>query len=192
MSNSLLLRALIMYGVCMVIAVFVGYQVTAWDEMANFGVLMAVLFLMLVPFLLKWHHVWLIAAWNTTAFLFFLPGKPTLVLALAACSLLISALHHAINQEAPFIHVRILFWPIVFLTCVFVVTMKLTGGLGLQIAGSANVGGKRYIWLYGAIAGYFALTAQRIPPDKVVRYATIFFLSPVTNIISDLSLFVGP
>src|SRR5580693_7198260 len=104
MSNSLLLRALIMYGVCMVIAVFVGYQVTAWDEMASFGVLMAVLMMMLVPFMLKWHHAWLIAVWNTSAMVFFLPGRPSLVLALGGCSLLISLLQHAINQEAPFIH----------------------------------------------------------------------------------------
>jgi hypothetical protein len=181
-----------MYGLCMMVAVFVGYQVTSWDQMANFGVLMAVLMLMLVPFLLKWHHVWLIATWNTTAFLFFLPGKPTLVLALAACSLLVSMLHHAINQEAPFIHVRILFWPLVFLTCVVLATAKLTGGIGLNVAGSSNVGGKRYIFMFGAIAGYFALTAQRIPREKVIRYASLFFMSPVTSLISDISLLMGP
>jgi hypothetical protein len=192
MSNSLLLRALIMYGVCMVIAVFVGYQVTAWDEMANFGVLMAVLFLMLVPFMLKWHHAWLIAVWNTSAMVFFLPGRPSLVLALAACSLLISALQHAINQEAPFIHVRILFWPLIFLTCVVLATAKLTGGIGLNIAGSGNVGGKRYILYLGAVVGYFALTAQRIPREKVIRYSTLFFASGVTGMISDISLFMGP
>jgi hypothetical protein len=192
MSNSLLLRSLIMYAVCMAIAVFVGYQVTSWDEMANFGVLMAVLFLMLVPFLLKWHHIWLIAAWNTSAMVFFLPGRPSLVLALAGCSLLISALQHAINQEAPFIHVRILFWPLLFLTCVVLATAKMTGGIGLNIAGSENVGGRRYILYLGAVLGYFALTAQKIPREKVIRYATIFFASGVTSIISDISLFMGP
>ncbi len=160
--------------------------------MMNFGVLMTVLALMLVPFLLKWHHLWLIATWNTTAMVFFLPGRPTLVLALTLCSLVISIIEHAINQEAPFIHVRILFWPTAFLTFVVLATMKLTGGLGLDIAGSANVGGKRYVFYLGAVMGYFALTARQIPREKVVRYTTLFLASPVTSIISDLSMFLGP
>ena len=181
-----------MYAVCMVVAIFVGYQVPEWNDEVGFRVLMTVLLLMLVPFFLKWHHVWLIAVWNTSAMVFFLPGRPTLVLTLAAGSLLISLLHHAINQEAPFIHVRILFWPLVFLTFVVVATARLTGGIGLNIAGSANVGGKRYIFLFGAIVGYFALTAQRIAREKVKRYSTLFFLSPVTSVISDISLFMGP
>jgi O-Antigen ligase len=192
MSNSLLLRSLVMYGACVLIAVFLGYQISTWDEMSSLSILIIFLALMLVPFLLKWHYFWMIATWNTTAMAFLLPGRPSLALTLTAISLVISLLQHAINQEAPFIHVRPLFWPLVFMTCVIVATMKLTGGLGLNITGSANVGGKRYIWLFGSIAGYFALTAQRIPAEKVVRYATIFFLSPVTNVISDISLFLGP
>ena len=176
----------------MLVAIFVGYQVPDWDRMNGFGILMAVLALMLIPFLLKWHHAWLITTWNMSAMVFFLPGRPSVTLALAAVSLLISLLHHAINQEAPFLHVRVLFWPIVFLTCVVLVTMKLTGGLGLNIAGSANVGGKRSILYLGAVMGYFALTAQRIPPEKVNRYTTLFFMGPVTNVISDISLFVAP
>jgi hypothetical protein len=181
-----------MYGVCVVIAVFVGYQVTGWDEMASFGVLIAVLLLMLVPFLLKWHHAWLIAVWNTSAMVFFLPGRPNMALVVAGCSLLISVVEHAINQEAPFIRVRILFWPIVFLTVVVLATAKLTGGIGLNIAGSANVGGKRYIYALSGVLGYFAITAQRIPREKAVRYTTLFFVSPVTSLLSDIAFFVGP
>jgi len=192
MSNTLLLRSLIMYAICAAIALFVGYEISTWDEMTSFGLLIGVLLLMMVPFLLRWHHFWLIAAWNTSAMVFFLPGRPTLMLTLAACSLLISMIEHAINQEAPFIHVRIIFWPLIFLACVVLATMKLTGGLGLQVAGGSSVGGKRYIFLLGAFAGYLALTAQRIPRDKVNRYATTFLLSPMTGAISDLSLFVGP
>jgi O-Antigen ligase len=192
MSNSLLLRSLIMYGACILVAIFVGFQVPGWNDEVGFRVLMAIIAMMLIPFLLKWHHVWLITAWNTWAVVFFLPGRPTLALALTACSLPISVIEHAINQKPPFIHVRLLLWPIVFLTAVVVATMKLTGGLGLDIAGSTNVGGKRYILYFGAILGYFALTAQQIPREKVVRYTTLFLLSPVTSVISDISLFFGP
>jgi hypothetical protein len=192
MSNSLLLRSLIMYGACILIAIFVGYHVSSWDSFMSFGTLITVLLLMLVPFLLKWHHFWLILSWNTYAMVFFLPGRPSFMLALATISLTVSLIEHGIKQEAPFIHVRILFWPIVFLTSVVLVTAKLTGGIGLQIAGSSNVGGKAYIYALGGVVGYFALTAQRIPREKVIRYSTAFFLSPATNLISDLSLFFGP
>jgi O-antigen ligase len=72
------------------------------------------------------------------------------------------------------------------------VTARFTGGIGLNIAGSASVGGRRYVWLLGAIAGYFALASQRIPPDKAKLCATAFFLSPVTSAISDLTSFMGP
>ena len=181
-----------MYGVCVVIAIFVGYHVSSWDDMPSFSTLMAVLCLMMLPFLLRWHHFWLILSWNTYAMVFFLPGRPSFMLVLGGLSLLVSLIEHGIKQEAPFIRVRIVWWPLIFLTCVVLVTAKLRGGIGLNIAGSANVGGKKYIFLLGGIVGYLALTAQRIPHEKVARYTTAFLLSPMTNLISDMSLFVAP
>ncbi len=181
-----------MYGVCVLIAIFVGYHVSSWDSLPSFGTLMTVLLLMMVPFLLKWHHFWLILSWNTYAMVFFLPGRPSFMLTLAVISLMVSLIEHGIKQEAPFIHVGAIFWPVVFLTCVVLITAKLTGGIGLKIAGSSSVGGKKYIFALGGVVGYFALTAQRIPREKVLRYTTAFFLSPVTNLISDISLFLGP
>ena len=49
-----------------------------------------------------------------------------------------------------------------------------------------------YIYLLAGILGYFALAAQKIPPEKARRYAAVFFLSPITGVLSDISLFVGP
>jgi hypothetical protein len=192
MNNSLLLRSLIMYAVCMLIAIFVGYHISTWDDMTSFGTLIAVLVLMSLPFLLKWHHFWLILCWNMTAMVFFLPGRPTLTLVLAGFSLAISLVEHGIKQEAPFIGVRSVFWPLIFLTCVVMATAKLTGGIGLNIVGSANVGGKSYIYFLGGILGYFALTAQQIQRDKVLRYMNAYMLSPVTSIIGDIAQFAAP
>jgi hypothetical protein len=192
MSNSLLLRSLIMYGACVLIAIFVGYHISSWDQMPSFSTLIAVLLLMFLPFLLKWHHFWLILSWNTYAMVFFLPGRPSFMLVLGGLSLLVSLIEHGIKQEAPLIHVGAVFWPIVFLTCVILATAKLRGGIGLQIAGSSNVGGKKYIFALGGVVGYFALIAQRIPREKVLRYTTAFLLSPASNLISDLSLFIAP
>lgn len=192
MSNSLLIRTLVVYATCVAVALFVGYQLASWDDRVSFGIMIGVLAVMLVPLLLKWHHIWLIAAWSTTASVFFLPGKPSMALTLTMASLLISVLQHAINQESLVIPVRTITLPLIFLTLVILVTARLTGGIGLNVAGSENVGGKRYIFTLGAILGYFALTAQRIPAEKTRRYTMVYFLSPVTSAISDISMFVGP
>jgi hypothetical protein len=192
MTNSLLLRSVIMYSMCVVIAIFVGYHISTWDQMPSFSTLIAVLLLMMVPFLLKWHQFWLIVTWNTFAMVFFLPGRPSFMLVLGGLSLTVSLIEHGIKQEAPFIRVRSVWWPLIFLTCVILMTAKLRGGIGLNIAGSSNVGGKKYIFLLGGVVGYLALTAQRIPREKVLRYTTAFFVSPVTNLICDMSLFVAP
>jgi hypothetical protein len=192
MFNSLLMRNVIMYAICVPIAIFVGYQLANWDDLMNFGIMVFLLALLLVPLLLKWHHFWLIAVWNTSALVFFLPGRPSFALALTAASLLISVVQHAINQEPMFIPVPTIFWPLLFLTVVVLVTARFTGGIGLNITGSANIGGRRYVWLLGAILGYFALASQPIPREKAVRYATAFFVSPMTAAISDLGSFVGP
>jgi hypothetical protein len=192
MFNSLQIRSLIMYAICVPIAIFVGYQLATWDDMMSFGIMIVVLSMLVLPLLLKWHHFWLIAAWNTTAMVFFMPGRPSLALALTAASLLISVIQHAINQEPMFLPVPTIIWPLIFLSVVVLVTARFTGGIGLNVFGSANVGGRRYVWLLGAIVGYFALSSQRIPPEKAGFYATAFFLSPVTSAISDLTSFVGP
>jgi O-Antigen ligase len=181
-----------MYGACVLIAIFVGYHISSWDQMPSFSTLIAVLLLMFLPFLLKWHHFWLILSWNTYAMVFFLPGRPNFMLVLGGLSLLVSLIEHGIKQEVPFIYVGSLFWPIIFLVCVIMATAKLTGGIGLNVLGSSNVGGRKYIFLLGGVVGYFALTAQRIPREKVLRYTSAFFLSPVSNLVSDLSLFLGP
>src|SRR5271166_6174005 len=133
MFNSLLMRSLIMYAVCVPIAIFVGYQLATWDDLMSFSSVVVVLALLMVPLLLKWHHFWLIAVWNTTALVFFLPGRPSFALALTVASLVISVVQHAINQEPMFIPVPTITWPLLFLAGVVLVTAKFTGGIGLGI-----------------------------------------------------------
>jgi hypothetical protein len=77
-NSSLYMRTAIRYGICVLIAIFVGYQLATWDDMMSFGIIVVVIAALLLPLLLKWHHFWLVAAWNTTAMVFFLPGRPRL------------------------------------------------------------------------------------------------------------------
>jgi hypothetical protein len=47
-------------------------------------------------------------------------------------------------------------------------------------------GGKRYVYMLGAIMGYFALAGHRIPPERAGLYVGLFFLSGLASIIGDL------
>jgi hypothetical protein len=61
----------------------------------------------------------------------------------------------------------------------------LTGGLGLRSFGSATVGGKRYLLIIGAVVGFFAIAAKRVPVEKAWLYVGLFFLGGLTQFIGD-------
>ena len=104
----------------------------------------------------------------------FLPGHPSLCLTMIAMSLGISVFQRMLSRESQFIHVPQLILPLLCLVVVAVVTAKLTG-LGLRTFGSDVYGGKKYVYLLGAILGYFALSARRIPPGREIFILRCFF-----------------
>ena len=53
------------------------------------------------------------------------------------------------------------------------------------LVGGRDYGGQRYIFLLGAIAGYFALTSHRIPPGRGVVYVAMFFMGTLTLMVSN-------
>jgi hypothetical protein len=82
--------------------------------------------------------------------------------------------------------------PVLFLSAVILITAKFTGGIGLNVMGSNAVGGKRYLYLFSAVVGYFALTAQRIPLEKARLYINLYFLSALSALIGNLVIFINP
>src|SRR5438552_19084488 len=94
-----LFRSLLIYSICVPLALVLGYLITTPYDFTSFTVIGAVLFFLLIPLLLRWHHVWLIAAWNMSVVLFFLPGRPLLCLPLAWICFLISIFHHHLNRK---------------------------------------------------------------------------------------------
>jgi len=186
-STSTLLRTLLIYSICLPLAIFLGYLLaTPLDYTSFFGVGL-VLFLLLLPLLLRWHHVWLIALWNTGAVLFFLPGRPYLWLLMAWMSLAIALVQFILNRRQKFVSVPSITRPLIFLAAVVLVTAKLTGGIGLNSLGSDVQGGKRYILVLSSIAGYFAFCSRQLPAKQAVIAASLFFLLPITNAIGDLA-----
>ncbi|HNR72473.1 MAG TPA: hypothetical protein PKI07_13160, partial [Verrucomicrobiota bacterium] len=77
MSNaSALFRSLIVYGLCLPLAVALGYLLANPLDLTTVVVVGSLCFILMIPIFLRWHHVWLIAAWNMSAVVFFLPGRP--------------------------------------------------------------------------------------------------------------------
>ena len=173
---SSLVRSLLIYGVCLPLAIFLGYLLATPMDTLSFALLGILFGILTIPIFLQWHHVWLIAFWNTNMVAFFLPGKPTIALVLCFVSLGISVLQHILNKRQKFLHVPTIAWPLIFLTAVVYVTARLTGGIGLQVTGGGSFGGKRYLLVFGAVIGYFALTARRVPLHKVKLYVGLYYL----------------
>jgi hypothetical protein len=83
-------------------------------------------------------------------------------------------------------------YSLLLLTAVTVITAWLTGGIGVRSLGSSQYGGGKYVTLLAGIAGYFALTSRRIPPNRAGLYVACFFLSGMTYGIATLAIMAGP
>lgn len=193
MTNAYsLFRSLVIYGVALPLAIFIGYLLANPIDFTTFISGTLVLGVLLTPLLLRWHYPWLLLSWNSTFGFYFLPGRPSFVMALIAASFGISFLSYIMNRKLRFISVPSLTWPLLFILAVSVATAELTGGIGLNVLGSSGVGGRRYIVLWLGILGYFALVARRIPPEKSNLYTNLYFLGGVTSVVGHLAAVVGP
>ena len=185
---SAILRTLIIYAVCAPAAVFIGYLLANpldYSTVALYGILALVL---VSPLLLRWHHWVLLLSWTWYMNLFFLKGSPPPWLAMTVISLLISVLQRTLSRQSQFIRVPEITLPLIILAVVVLGTAKLTGGFGLRMLGNDVYGGKKYVLIIGAILGYFALTALRIPPGRARLAMALFFLGGISAIIGELSL----
>jgi hypothetical protein len=185
-----LIRTLIIYGLCIPLAVWIGYLLAMPADRMTFGYGGILLLIFLTPILLRWHHFLLVAGWNFGMTIFFLPGSPPVWLLLTAISLGISVLHRTVSSRAHFISAPQITWPLLFIGGVILMTAELTGGIGLHSFGSDVSGGKHYMTVMFGILGYFALTAVRIPPKRVGLYITLFFLAGCSSAIGDMAPYV--
>jgi hypothetical protein len=104
----------------------------------------------------------------------------------------IAVLNRSVNPHKRFINVPSLTKPLVFLAGVVVITAGLTGGIGLNSLGSSRLGGKGYFFIGCAVAGYFALTSQRIPRERAGLYVALFFLAGLTALVTQVASVFGP
>lgn len=191
MSNTLsIIRALLIYGLCLPLAVYLGYLLALPLDRGSLMFLAAAILLPLIPILLRWHHVLLVMSWNMTMVLFFFPGSPNLWIVMTAVSLGLTILQHILKRNVAFASVPSVALPLIFLAMVVLITAKLTGGIGLRSLGGEAYGGKRYVTILAAIAGYFALTSHRIPPERAVTYVALYFLGAATLVVGSIAPWV--
>jgi hypothetical protein len=190
-SASSFLRTLLIYSICLPVAIFLGYMVAEPLTYGTLGSVGFVLFFLTVPLFLRWHHVWLISTWNFGAVLFFIPGRPELWLAMSWISLIISVVQYILNRRLKFLSVPSITRPMLFLAVVVIITAKCTGGIGLQALGGDTYGGKRYLLLLSAIAGYFALTSQPMAPRRAIICVSLFFIGAISSAVGELAPVVG-
>src|SRR5258707_12730535 len=123
-SASTFLRSLLIYSICLPLAVFLGYLMATPLDVTTFAAVGLVFFVLTFPLFLRWHHIWLIASWNLGAVLFFLPGRPPPWLAMAAMSLSIAVFQYILNRRLRFLHAPQIARPLLFLAVVVLVTAK--------------------------------------------------------------------
>ncbi len=186
-----LVQSLLIYGITLPLAVVIGYML-GQPDFSTFMVIGLLMIILALPVLLNWHHPLLVLSWNATAVAFFLKGRPPFWLVFTAVTLMVMLLRKSLDRKARFIQAPGVAWPLIFLGVVTFITAQLTGGFGLMSFGSEVWGGRRYIYLWGAIAGYFALTSQRIPLNRAQIYVALFILGGLSWAIASMIRFVGP
>lgn len=185
-------RAHIVWGICLPLAILVGYMLADAGDSSSLGVLVLVGAVLCVPLVLRWHHPLLILAWNAAIWPSFFPGAMALWMPLSLVTLVFGVLSRATNPTHKFLCPMPLTISVLTLAFVALATMIVTGGLGARVLGSAKHGGKAYFFIFFAIIGFFALASQRIPPKRAMLFAGLFFISGITEAASDMIYMVGP
>jgi len=195
--NFALTRKLIIFGLVLPLAAIMGFALASPLEPTTLLLVGVVTGLLLLPIMLKWYQPLLIFTWNAFINVFFLPGKPQLWMLVAAIGFGIVLLNSTVDREKRMLHVPALTMPLLFFTAVVLVTATFTGGMRLrslggdQIGGGA-IGGKSYFMIFFAIIGYFVLTSRPIPIERARNYLSMFFLSGITAMGSNLAYMLGP
>lgn len=191
-TRSGLPAALIVFGLCIPLAVFIGFQLATPTSFGSYSLIFLILATISLPLLLKWHHFLLVACWNAFVVVFFLPGQPSLGVTMAFISLLMSIFTQTLLHERESIRVPQVSIPVFSVVLIVLFTAWFTGGVHGRALGSDIWGGRRYLGLVGASIGYFALTAYRVPQNRAWLYSILFFLSGTTALVSDLAYAAGP
>jgi hypothetical protein len=185
-------KAAVIYGVSLPLAVLLGYLLAQPMSLKSIAVVGGVLGVLLLPLLVQWHHALLVIGWNAAITPYFLPGQPDLWMLMTAASLPLTLLARALDRNRRLDFPPSLAIPLLLLAAVTLATAFATGGLGFRSLGGTTYGGRRYLTILLAIAGFFALAWGRVPREHRRWYAGLFFVSAGTALVSDFAYLLGP
>ncbi len=188
-SSANLGRALV-YALIVPVCLWLGLMLSTPTSAVSLVGVGVVLLALALPLLLRWHSVLLIGFWNAAVVVPFLPGQPPAWVPLAGLSLAIAVVNRTLRHRTQFIWVPSVAIPLLALAVVVAVTVSARG-IGARTLGSDLWGAKRYLWVFGALLGYFALTAAKVQPRQAGGVAGLFFISGITAIMSDAALAGG-
>lgn len=183
---------MIVYAICLPLAIVLGYMITDPLDRTTDYTYGIVLFLLVLPLLLRWYHAWLITIWNMSITFILIPGLLPGWMPVSVIAFGVALGHYILNRQRNFLHAPSLTWSLIFLGMVVAITAYFRGGIGFHAFGNEAVGGKRYLWIWVAILGYFALISQRVPLEKRKLYATLFLIGSATQILTMAGTYLGP
>ncbi|MEP6662092.1 MAG: hypothetical protein ABJC04_00385 [Verrucomicrobiota bacterium] len=175
-STVLKLRTVLIFSFAIILSILGGYLVAKPLNYTSLAFFVGLGFLFALPLLLRWHFPLLILCWNTNMVVLGLKGQPPFWLFMIAISFSLTCLYYALDKRQKYLYVPSVIAPLIFLAGVVVLTAKIRGGIGLNMFGGGESGGKRYIFILAPIVGYFALTAHRIPWNRAYAYVVTFFI----------------
>jgi hypothetical protein len=174
------------------VAIVLGYALATPLDLSNLGIFMFVAFILSLPLMLRLHHPLLLLTWNSTALFYLFPGAPNLWLVVTALSLTISLARRTMHRTLETNSVADLNWPLLLLTVTVIATAQMNGGIRLRSMGSEGaIGGKRYIFILGAVAGYYAISLNRIPLARAKLFTNLYFLGGTLVLLGAAPLALG-
>src|SRR5437870_4389150 len=92
-------RAHLIMGLCLPLAVLIGYFVAEPLNSSSLGVLMLVLAVLFAPIMIRWYHPLLVFSINAAFIVGFLPGGLPMWVVIAVVGLLFSALNRCVDSN---------------------------------------------------------------------------------------------
>ena len=192
MSNpNSLFRALLLFTICIFLAVFLGYTVASpLNSMAlmTFGVVFLAL---AFPLLLRSHFFLLVLSWNINAVLFFLPGSPPFWMLMVGISLAFSITLFALDKREKFLAVPSIIRPLIFIAAVGLMTAEPARRYSTWIHGRRDGGRETLcLCLSGCVRSLRCMYA--IPLRRAYSFGAAFFLGSGSAVIGNLLPLVNP
>lgn len=191
-NTAAISRLQLIYGLCLPLAVLLGFFLADPHQQSTVAVVGMVLAVLCSPLLIKWHHPLLVLSWNASVAPAFLPGSPSLWMLLAVPALVLALAARSTDANRRFVAPAVIVWPLAVLVGIVGLTAMLTGGVGLRALGSMQVGGKAYLYIALAVAGFLVLISRGIPSERSGLYTAMFFLPGLTAAMGNLIYFIGP